>query len=813
MIENNYDKETYKKISLILILFTLFVWVYLTYITFYSFTSKIFQNYYLDYLIIKIHTAKPNSIINCAVNILMYSSAWMTFSPTKTISPENKKLSGQIGFSGLILFIGLYVFQFYYNLGFLGFILNILFFFIFFFTLLLYKRQVEEDLKKDRRNVIESQFDQFRKKVENKYSVNIPYIYSYLGQVRSSWINIINPFRTILVGGTPGSGKSFATIEEIMRQFTKKSFTGVVYDFKFPTLTVKQYNYLTWYQKNFKIPPKFYVINFDDPEYSHRCNPINIDTLETIADADENTKVLMLNINKTWLDKEGDFFTDSANVFTSMLMWYLKILSDKYDYDVCSFPHLVALSTFESTEILFLILKEYTDLKPKMKPFSEALEKGALEQLAGQVSSAGIALAKISSIELNYILTGDDFTLDLNNPLAPKVLCVGNNPDRKQTYGAPIGLILTKISKTINRQKQLPSMFMIDEFPSVYIRGIEDLIATARSNKVSPVLGFQSFAQIEADYGKEISNKILRICGTRIMGQMMDEDAKMISDNIGKQKIETKSYSYSAQDISTSKQVTLEDIVPASHISQFSQGTFCGVIADDFANKDNNKIFVGELCPPLELKNKEEDIKLPKIYDFTPKDIDDRVKKFLNENQEELEIVEKVLANYTIKEWIINIEDTTTERNFYEFFIKENNLDYVTFKKILKEIDFKTSLNKKFKHFLEINIDLSRKFNNEEINDLIIDMIESGICKKHKTEYLQKYNDGIYNDIYKLIALEVDDLKIVDDIYINKTSNRKFYETSVKFFERIADSEKYNDNQIRILYKELVFKLRNTQTN
>lgn len=810
MIENNYDKETYKKISLMLIFFTLCIWVYLTYVTFYSFCSKFFHNYYLDYLIIRIHGKNPNSLINLGINLLMYSSAWMTFSPTKTINEHNKKLAGQLGLASLILFIGLYSFQYFYNLGILGFSLNILFFFGFCFPLLIYKRIIEENLKKDRRNIIESQFDQFRNKIENEYSVNIPYIYSFLGKIRSSWINIINPFRTILVGGTPGSGKSFATIEEIMRQFTRKAFTGVIYDFKFPTLTVKQYNYLTWYQNSYKIPPKFYVINFDDPEYSHRCNPINIDTLETIADADENTKVLMLNINKTWLDKEGDFFTDSANVFTSMLMWYLKILSEKYDYDVCSFPHLVALSTFESTEILFLILKEYTDLKPKMKPFSEALEKGALEQLAGQVSSAGIALAKISSIELNYILTGDDFTLDLNNPLAPKILCVGNNPDRQQTYGAPIGLILTKISKTINRQKQLPSMFIIDEFPTVYIRGIENLIATARSNKVSPTLGFQSFAQIEADYGKEISNKILRICGTRIMGQMMDEDAKMISDNIGKQKIETKSYTYSSQDVSSQKQVTLEDIVPASQISQFSQGTFCGVIADDFANKDDNKIFVGELCPPIEIKKREEDIKLPKIYDFTPENLPSLVKIYYDDYNKEIITIKNILLRYSIKEWIINIEDTTTERNFYEFFIEENSLDYVTFKKILKDIDFKTSLNKKFKEYLNNNKEnLERKFREEEVEKLITEMIESGICKRFKTEYLQKYNDGIYNDIYKLIALEVEDLKIIDEIFNNKKSNRQLYETTVKFFERIANSEKYNDNQIRTLYNQLVYKLRN----
>ncbi len=589
-------------------------------------------------------------------------------------------------------FIGLAIFQYYKNLGFLGLILNILFFFCFFYPLLEWRKKVTEDLKKDRRHIIEGQFDQYREKIETDTSVNIPYLYSFKGKVNTSWINIVNVFRAVLVGGTPGSGKSYATIEEIMRQLTKKAFTGVIYDYKFPTLSRKQYNYLTWYQNNYSIKPKFYVINFDDPEYSHRCNPINVDSLETIADAEENTKVLMLNINKTWVDKEGDFFTDSANVFTAMLMWYLKILTKKYDYDVCSFPHLVALSTFESTEILFLMLNKYNDLKPKMKPFSEALEKGALEQLAGQVASAGVALSKISSLELNYILTGNDFTFDLNDPLAPKILCVGNNPDRQMTYSSPIGLILTKLSKTLNKQKKRPSMYIVDEFPTVYVRGIDNLIATARSNKIATVLGFQSFAQIIVNYGKEISDQMLRICGTRIMGQMMDEDAQTISGNIGKQKVQNKSITYSNNDVSEAHSVALEDIVPSSHIAQFSQGTFCGVIADDFKHKNDNKIFVGELQPPLELKAKEEELELPKIYDFTPDNIDTLIADFETDNKIFLDSVYKILQEKTLRDWLTIIEETTSDAAFYELIIAENEFQYFEYKNFFEDMLFKQNI-------------------------------------------------------------------------------------------------------------------------
>lgn len=802
MLENNYDKETYKKISLLLIFITLCVWVYMLYLSYYGVFSKIWASPYYTSMLIKLHGNNPNPILNMAITLLFYSSAFMTFSPTKTLTPEKKKLYAQMGFTSLFLFILLAIVQYYKDLALLGVGLNILFFFCFFIPLLEWRKTTEEDLKKDRRNIIESQFDQSKPKINTPYSVNIPFRYFYKDVLRSSWVNIVNPFRAILVGGVPGSGKSFATIEEIMRQFTKKGFTGVVYDFKFPTLSTKQYNYTSWYHENYTIEPAFYVVNFDDPEYSNRCNPINVDTLQTIADAEENTKVLMLNINKTWIEKEGDFFTDSANVFTAMLMWYLKILTTKYDYDVCSFPHLVALSTFESTEILFLVLKEYNDLKPKMKPFSEALEKGALEQLAGQVASAGVALSKISSPELNYILTGDDFSFDLNNPLAPKILCIGNNPDRQMTYSAPIGLIMTKLSKTMNRQGQLPSMYCVDEFPTVYVRGIDNLIATARSNKIATVLGFQSFAQIIVNYGKEISDQLVRICGTRLMGQMMDDDAEIISKNIGKHKVTTTSVTYSGNDVSKSTNTALEDIVPASHIAQFSQGTFCGVVADDFAYKDDSKAFVGELSPPLKLKKKEEQKKLPKIYNMEPEDLDDQIVAFNNKHEVELQQISDILTKFTIHEWIVELEKTTTERNFYDSFIYGHDLEYIVFKPIFDQMDFKTGLLDYFQQLIKKMApeELKIPFDGRELSELMQKMIRNGICKGYKNKLLQELNDNIYNDIYRLIALEVEDLGTVNELKVD----RKTRDGAVRFFTKVLQSDKIKENEIRLKYEQII---------
>lgn len=799
MIGSYEDISGFRRMSAVLIMFTLVLLFYVMYVSFYPILPK---NQMVGEMLYKIHGAEPNKPILALLLLLVSSSAIFTHSPSKVIDPKTKKI---------LLYVGLFTYTIFVLMIWLlpinAFVASVssLVFIIGFFSLLSWRRKVAEDLKEDRRHEVESQFDQLREKIDTPYSINIPYKYSYLGEEYISWMNIVNPFRALLVGGTPGSGKSFATIEDFMRQSVKKGFTGVVYDFKYPTLTLKHYNYLQWYKQNYEIEPSFYVINLDDPEYSNRCNPIGVDSLQSMADAEENTKVLMLNINKTWVDKEGDFFTDSANVFTAMLMWYLKIVTKKYDYDICSLPHLIALSTFESTEILFLILKEYNDLKPKMKPFAEALEKGALEQLAGQTASAGIALSKISTKELNYILTGDDFSLDLNNPLSPKILCVGNNPDRDLVYAAPLGLLFSKLAKTINKKGQLPSLYCIDEFPTVYIKGIDNLIATGRSNLIATVLGFQTFAQINANYGKDISEKLINVCGSRIMGQLVGDDAKKISENIGKHKVVNRSFNYSVSDTSEGHQTAMEDIVPPERITQFSQGTFCGVIADDFKYKESNKVFYGEILPPLDLKTKEEDIPLPKINDFTPDDIDEQQAKYLSDNKEFLSIFKKVLVGKSMRKWVTIIDKTTTEKALNEYLANKYNLEYSCLKKFTEFISFKKQFQKLILEQRKSR-SLNKAFSYDEIDKFISQSVRQGIIDDVKDKFLEKHTDEIYNDIYRIIALEIRDLKIVEQI----AENKKLSSYSLSFFSRIINSDRFTDEQAKKEYLAIIDELKIT---
>ena len=70
----------------------------------------------------------------------------------------------------------------------------------------------------------------------------------------------------------------------------------------------------------------------------------------------------------------------------------------------------------------------------------------AVEQLQGQIASAKIPLSRMISPALYWVMTADDFTLDINNPEEPKVLVVGNNPDRQGIYGAALGLYNSRCS-------------------------------------------------------------------------------------------------------------------------------------------------------------------------------------------------------------------------------------------------------------------------------------------------------------------------------------------------------------------------------
>ncbi|WP_165045794.1 TraM recognition domain-containing protein, partial [Dysgonomonas sp. ZJ709] len=384
--------------------------------------------------------------------------------------------------------------------------------------------------------------------------------------------------------------------------------------YKFDDLSQIAYNTLINNMDCYEVKPQFFVINFDNPRKSHRCNPINPDFMTDISDAYEAAYTIMLNLNRTWIQKQGDFFVESPIILLASMIWYLKIYQNgKY----CTFPHAIELLNKPYSDI-FTILTSYPELENYLSPFMDAWQGGAQDQLQGQIASAKIPLSRMISPQLYWVMTGDDFTLDINNPKEPKILCVGNNPDRQNIYSAALGLYNSRIVKLINKKGQLKSSVIIDELPTIYFRGLDNLIATARSNKVAVCLGFQDYSQLIRDYGDKESKVIQNTVGNIFSGQVVGDTAKNLSDRFGKVLQKRQSMTITRQDTSTSISTQLDSLIPASKISNLTQGMFVGAVSDNFDERIDQKIFHAEIVIDNEAVKEETSkyVPIPQIVNF-----------------------------------------------------------------------------------------------------------------------------------------------------------------------------------------------------
>ena len=503
----------------------------------------------------------------------------------------------------------------------------------------LYRHNLMEDVF----NMENESFMQETRLMENEYSVNLPTRFYYKKRWNNGFVNIVNIFRACMVIGTPGSGKSYAIVNSYIRQIIAKGFAIYIYDYKFDDLSTIAYNSLLKNMDKYEVKPRFYVINFDDPRRSHRCNPINPEFMTDISDAYEASYTIMLNLNRTWIEKQGDFFVESPIILLAAIIWYLKIYKNGI---YCTFPHAVELLNKPYSD-LFTVLTSYPELENYLSPFMDAWKGGAQDQLQGQIASAKIPLTRMISPQLYWVMTGNDFSLDINNPKEPKLLCVGNNPDRQNIYSAALGLYNSRIVKLINKKRQLKCAVIIDELPTIYFRGLDNLIATARSNKVGVLLGFQDFSQLTRDYGEKESKVIQNTVGNIFSGQVVGETAKTLSERFGKVLQQRQSVSINRQDVSTSINTQLDSLIPASKIANLSQGTFVGAVADNFGEKIEQKIFHAEIVVDHAAVSAEEKAyrKIPFINEFKDKDGNDIMMQQIQRNYDQIKSDAQAIIN------------------------------------------------------------------------------------------------------------------------------------------------------------------------
>jgi hypothetical protein len=516
--------------------------------------------------------------------------------------------------SGLILYWGsLLVFErhppVYLILTFFGFVaLNVGFDNV--------SKLINVNLMKDRFNRENESFPQEQRQVLNEFSVNLATLYQYRNKTFDGWINVVNPFRGTMVIGTPGSGKSFSVVLPFIRQHLNKGFSMCVYDFKYPDLSEVAYHHFLIAKKKGSLPSEagFYVINFDDIRKSYRCNPLSPELMESPIDAFESSRTVLYNLNREWIRKQGEFFSESAVSFFAAVIWFLKRYKNG---DYCTLPHAIELLQLDYDE-LFEVLATEKDVANIINPFINAHKRGASEQLEGQLGSLKIAISKIISKEIYWICSGNDFSLDINNPQKPKVVCLANNPLRIEMYGAVLSLFITRMLKVINRKNQHKSSLIFDELPTIYFRGLDTLIATARSNKISTLLGIQTIDQLIRDYGKEQANAILTNIGNIFAGQSVGETARFIQNRMGKILQERQSVNINRNTQSTSFSTQMDFLVPEGKIATLPQGYMVGQLADNFDEQISQKNFNCLISADTKAIEREEKqaVSIPQLYEF-----------------------------------------------------------------------------------------------------------------------------------------------------------------------------------------------------
>lgn len=440
--------------------------------------------------------------------------------------------------------------------------------------------------KKDEFNDKNQIFEQEKVVKKNPYSVNF--------KTENGVINVVNPFRATMVLGTPGSGKSYSVVEEYIRQHIQKQFSMMVYDFKFPALAKETFAFYEYYKEKHNIKPRFCVVSLDDLEKSNFVNPLDPQLIRKAADAIEASQTILFNLNKEWIT-EKDFFAQSAISYFAACIYFLRIYEDG---KFCTLPHAISLASLPDEKV-FKVFGQYSELRFFMTPFADALAKQAYEQLSGQTASARIPLSQLATKELfwvmgNNVFPEENISLSINNPESPCILIIANSPSTQTTNSPALGLVVTQLLKEINQQGRQPCSVILDELPTMYFMGLDNLIATARSNKVSTTIGMQDLEQLKRDYGDKVAETIFNIVGNIFSGSVRSETANKLQEIFGKKKQKLKNVTVDTNN-SYSINENLEYAIPVSAISQLSQGEFVGVVADNFGEEINRKIFRGKI--------------------------------------------------------------------------------------------------------------------------------------------------------------------------------------------------------------------------
>ena len=483
---------------------------------------------------------------------------------------------------------------------------------------------MQQKMGKDRWNVEEESFAQNQELVETDTSINIPYLFRYSKKINNGWVNI-NPFRGTMVIGTPGSGKSFGIINPAIRQMIAKGFCLCIYDFKFPDLAqIAYYHYLLKKSKDSGYEYDFHVINLNEVEKSKRVNPFKKEYIQTLAEAQEMAESMVSSLQKGGSSSGGGsdaFFTQSAINFLSSSIYFFATYDDGKYSDL---PHILSFMNRSYKEI-FDTLFTNEEILSLLSPFKTAYENKAFDQLEGQVGTLKIFLSRLATKESFWVFSGDEVELKITNRENPSILILASDPGTQDINSALYSSVLNRTLRLINSKHNLPGGIIADEFPTIYIHKIDNVVATARSNKVAVLLGLQEIPQLRQFYKKEVADTISAIVGNILSGSARDKNTlEWLEKLFGKIKQKSYSQSISQQGTTTSINEKMDFMIPAGKIATLKTGEMVGMIAQGEENDTEEyktSAMNGKINLDMKAIKQEENnyVKMSSYYSFVDK--------------------------------------------------------------------------------------------------------------------------------------------------------------------------------------------------
>ncbi|TSJ40932.1 type IV secretory system conjugative DNA transfer family protein [Mucilaginibacter corticis] len=498
---------------------------------------------------------------------------------------------------------------------------------------------IHSGLGKDKWNTEAESFMQAVKPILTPYSVNIPTQFYHDRKVWDGWINLVNPFRGTILIGTPGSGKSFGIVNPFIRQLIAKEFCCCVYDFKYPDLgKIAYYHYLLAKQQGKLKNYRFNVVNLDQVEMGCRTNPWRADYLKTLADASESAEGLVEALKKGEKSSGGDqFFTQSAiNFLASCIFFFSKHEGGKYS----SLPHVLSFLNRSYQEIFDVLFTE-PELASLLSPFRTAYLEKVFPQLEGQIGTLKIFISRLATKETFWVFSGDDFNLKISDPKEPSIVILANDPNTQNINSTCYSIIVNRLTKLINSKGNLPSALIIDEVPTLFVHKVENLIATARSNKVAVLMGLQEIPQFQQQYGKDTAATITAVVGNVLAGSVRNKETlEWLERLFGKSKQIGEGLSIDRNKTSTSLNEKLEALIPAGKMASLNTGEVVGLIAADAQEKYTGQFETSAIHCRVNLDGKELNQEesgyrpLPVYYDFHGKKEEILRENFLKINKE-----------------------------------------------------------------------------------------------------------------------------------------------------------------------------------